>query len=229
MANRSLGIDDRLYAYLLDHSLREADVLRRLRQATEQEELSVMRSAPEQGQFMAMLLGLLDARRVLEIGTYTGYATLCMALALPRDGEVITCDISERWSFVARRFWEEAGVSDRVRLVLQPALETLDTLLADGAHESFDFAFIDADKENYIHYYERCLTLVRPGGLICVDNVLWDGSVADERKQDAATRAIRAFNTALKEDSRIELSMLPVADGLTLARKRAVRSVTNRA
>ncbi len=219
MANKTLGLDARLYDYLLGLGLREPPVLARLREATEREEMAVMRSAPEQGQFMAMLLKLMHAARVLEIGTYTGYATLWMALALPDDGEVHSCDISERWTFVARRFWEEAGVGDRVHLHLRPALDTLRMLHADGAAESFDFAFIDADKIHYRDYFEGVLGLIRPGGLIAIDNTLWGGAVADPDRQDADTRAIRAFNDALHRDSRVEMVMLPVADGLSLARK----------
>jgi len=205
---------------VLDVGLREPEILARLREATKQEEMSVMRSAPEQGQFMAMLLKLTGAKRVLEIGAYTGYATLWMALALPEDGGIVTCDVSERWTSVARRFWKQAGVSERIRLELRPALETLDGMLADGQADAFDFAFIDADKVNYDAYYEACLKLIRPGGLICVDNTLWGGSVIDPTKHDADTEAIRTFNRKLRDDDRIGLSMLPIADGLTLALKR---------
>jgi len=208
------------YDYVLDVGLREPEILARLREATKQEEMSVMRSAPEQGQFMAMLLKLTGAKRVLEIGAYTGYATLWMALALPEDGGIVTCDVSERWTSVARRFWKQAGVSERIRLELRPALETLDGMLADGQADAFDFAFIDADKVNYDAYYEACLKLIRPGGLICVDNTLWGGSVIDPTKHDADTEAIRTFNRKLRDDDRIGLSMLPIADGLTLALKR---------
>jgi len=220
MANKTLALDERLYDYVLNVGVRESEVLQELRQATEKEELSIMRSAPEQGQFMAMLLRLMDARRVLEIGTYTGYATLWMALALPDDGEIHTCDLSEQWTFVARRFWEEGGVDDKMHLHLGPALETLDALLEDGQEASFDFAFIDADKVNYQGYFDRCLQLLRPGGLIAVDNTLWGGAVVDADDQDESTRAIRIFNRRLKDDMRVERAMLPVADGLTLARKR---------
>ena len=220
MANRTINMNEKLYEYLLEMGLREPEVLARLRHATEAEELSIMRSAPEQCQLMVMLIRLMGAKRVIEVGTYTGYATLWMALALPDDGEVVTCDISERWSFVARRFWEDAGVQDKVQLYLRPALETLDELLECDEEESFDFAFIDADKENYEHYYERCLRLLRPGGLIVVDNVLWGGSVIDDTNHTTATEAIRRFNNKLKEDARIDLAMLPVADGITLLIKR---------
>jgi len=220
MANKTLNLDKALYEYVLDIGLREPEVLRQLRAATEAEDMSVMRSAPEQGQFMAMLLKVMSAKRVLEIGTYTGYGTLWMAMGLPDDGEMVTCDISERWTSVARRFWEAAGVTERIRLELHPALETLDALMADGQADTFDFAFIDADKVNYDAYYEACLKLIHSGGLICVDNVLWGGSVIDPANHDESTEAIRAFNRKLKTDERIELSMLPVADGLTLAMKR---------
>jgi predicted O-methyltransferase YrrM len=220
MANKTLDLDEDLYAYLHRVSLREPAVLRQLREATEQEEHAAMRSAPEQGQFMAMLLGLIGASRIIEVGTFTGYGTLWMAQAIPEDGEIITCDVSERWTFVARRFWEEAGVVDKIRLELGPAIETLDTLLATGEGDTFDFAFIDADKVNYDDYFERCLKLVRPGGVIAVDNVLWGGSVIDKDNHEESTEAIRAFNLKRADDARIELSMLPIADGLTLAVKR---------
>jgi predicted O-methyltransferase YrrM len=220
MANRTLAMNDALYDYLLQVSLREPEVLERLRHATEQEEMSEMRSAPEQGQFMAMLLRLIGARRVIEVGTYTGYATLWMALALPEDGEIVACDISERWAFVARRFWEDAGVSQKIELNVQPALQTLDGMLASGEEASFDFAFIDADKVNYPGYYERCLQLLRPGGVVAIDNVLWGGTVIDAANNSEATEAIRAFNEKLKRDDRVDLSMLPISDGLTLAVKR---------
>jgi len=219
MANKTINLNTQLYDYVLDVGLREPAVLQHLREATEKEDMSVMRSAPEQGQFMAMLLKLMGAKRVLEVGTYTGYGTLWMALSLPHDGKIVTCDVSERWTSVARRFWEEAGVLDKVHLKLRPALETLDTMLAAGEQDSFDLVFIDADKVNYDGYYEACLELIRPGGLICVDNTLWGGSVIDLAKHDADTEAIRVFNVKLKEDDRIELSMLPIADGLTLALK----------
>jgi len=220
MANRSIGLNSELYDYLLNYGLREPDILQQLRNATEKEELSVMRSAPEQGQLMAMLLRLMGAKRVLEIGTYTGYATLWMALALPEDGKIVSCDVSEQWTAVGQAYWAAAGVADKIELHLQPALETLHTLLNKGAHESFDFAFIDADKINYAAYFESCLKLIRPGGLIVVDNVLWGGSVIDGANREESTASIRVFNQQLSTDSRIELNMLPVADGITLAMKR---------
>ncbi len=219
MANRSIGLNADLYNYLLNNGLREPEILRQLRTATEGEELSVMRSAPEQGQFMALLLRLMGAKRVLEIGTYTGYATLWMALALPEDGRIVSCDVSEQWTTVGQSHWAAAGVAGKIDLYLQPALETLQTLLNTGEHETFDFAFIDADKINYSAYFEACLQLIRPGGLIVVDNVLWGGSVIDADNHEESTEAIRAFNQQLRTDSRIELNMLPIADGITLAMK----------
>ena len=219
MANRSIGLNADLYHYLLTYGLREPEILQQLRIATEEEELSVMRSAPEQGQFMALLLRLMGAKRVLEIGTYTGYATLWMALALPDHGRIISCDVSEQWTTVGQSHWAAAGVADKIDLYLQPALDTLQTLLNKGEYETFDFAFIDADKINYPAYFEACLKLLRPGGLIVVDNVLWDGSVIDADNHEESTEAIRAFNQQLRTDTRIELNMLPIADGITLAMK----------
>jgi len=222
MAKQTLDLNDELYRYLLHVGVREPQVLMELREVTEAEEMSIMRSAPEQGQFMALLLKLMGAKRVLEIGTFTGYATLWMALALPRDGEIVTCDVSERWTFIAHRFWEQAGVQNRIHLHLRPALETLEELLENGAASSFDFTFIDADKENYDAYFEACLQLVRPGGLIAVDNTLWGGSVVDENNHEASTEAIRTFNEKLRDDPRFDLSMLPIADGLSLVMKNHV-------
>jgi len=222
MAKQTLDLNDELYRYLLHVGVREPQVLMELREATEAEEMSIMRSAPEQGQFMALLLKLMGASHVLEIGTFTGYATLWMALAMPRDGKIITCDVSERWTFIAHRFWEQAGVQNRIHLHLRPALETLEELLENGAAASFDFAFIDADKENYDAYFEACLQLVRPGGLIAVDNTLWGGSVVDESNHEASTEAIRTFNEKLRDDPRFDLSMLPIADGLSLVMKNHV-------
>jgi predicted O-methyltransferase YrrM len=182
--------------------------------------MSVMQIAPEQGQFMALLVRLMDARKTLEIGVYTGYSTLCVASALPADGRLVACDISESWTAVAQRYWREAGVIGKIDLRLAPALETLDQLIQAGEAGTFDFAFIDADKENYLAYYEQVLELLRPGGLIAIDNTLWSGSVIDASCQDADTRAIRAFNKALHTDTRVHISLVPIADGLTFALKR---------
>jgi predicted O-methyltransferase YrrM len=220
MSNRTIPIDERLHGYLLEHSLRESDVKRRLREVTASLECSGMQIAPEQGQFMALLVELIGARRIVEIGTFTGYSALCMAEAMPTDGALICCDLSEEWTGIARGFWREAGVEERIDLRLAPALETLDALLAQGREGQFDMAFIDADKANYTQYFDRCLTLVRPGGLILFDNTLWGGRVADPQDRDEDTRAIRALNDRLLGDQRVTLSLVPIGDGLTLARKR---------
>lgn len=220
MTKKSLGLDDRLYNYLLSTSLREHEVLRRLREETASYRNAMMQIAPEQGQFMALLVQLLGAKKAVEIGVFTGYSSLSVALALPPDGKIIACDVSEEYTSVARRYWQEAGVADKVDLRIAPALETLDRLLAEGQAGTFDFAFIDADKGNYDGYYERSLQLLRPGGLIAIDNVLWGGDVADPEVQDNSTQAIRALNEKLHQDERVSLSLLPIADGLTLALKR---------
>ena len=220
MHNKTFTLPDPLYAYLLGVSLRDDPLRQRLRAETARDEMARMQSAPEQGQLMALLVKLIGARKALEVGVYTGYSALCVASALPADGRLVACDINAKWTAVAQRYWQEAGVGDRIELRLAPAMDTLDALIADGESGSFDFAFIDADKENYQGYYERALTLLRPGGLIAVDNTLWSGQVADPSYQDADTCAIRAFNAALYRDQRVDISLLPVADGLTLARKR---------
>ncbi len=224
MAGRRTEIDDRLHDYILANSLREPAVLRRLREETAALPGAGMQIGPDQGQFMALLVELIGARRTLEIGTFTGYSALVVALALPPEGRVVACDVSEDYTAVARRYWAEAGVADKIELHLAPALETLDRLLAPGPAGgqagSFDFAFIDADKSNYDGYYERALALLRPGGLAVIDNVLWDGKVVEEAAHDPDTRAIQALNAKLKDDPRVTVSLLPLGDGLTLARKR---------
>ena len=220
MARTTLGLDDRLYDYYLRVSLREADVLRRLREETAGLPEGQMQIAPEQGQFMALLVELIGARRTIEVGVFTGYSSLAVALALPADGHIVACDVSEAWTAIARRYWDEAGVAHKIELRLAPAIETLDSLIAAGEAGAYDFAFIDAEKTEYADYYERVLELVRPGGLVAIDNVLWGGRVADPDTNDDDTNAIRAFNEALKGDERVTLSMVPIADGLTLARKR---------
>lgn len=219
MANRTISMTDQLYDYLLSSSLREPEILRRLRDETAPYPHSMMQTAPEQGQFMALLLQIVGAVNTIELGVYTGYSSLWTALSLPPDGRIIACDINQEWTSMARRFWEEAGVAEKVDLRLAPAIETLDALLEAEKHGSFDFVFIDADKENYDAYYERSLELLRPGGLIAVDNVLWSGRVADPLSTEEATLAIRAFNLKLRDDDRIKLSLVPIADGLTLALK----------
>lgn len=220
MSRRPTEIDDRLHDYLLATSLREPEVLRRLREETATLPYAGMQVGPEQGQFMALLVELIGATRTLEIGTFTGYSTLVVALALPPGGRVVACDINPDTTAVARRYWAEAGVADKIELHLAPALDTLDRLLAEGQAASFDFAFIDADKQNYDAYYERALALLRGGGLIAIDNVLWEGKVVEAAPQDADTRAIQALNAKLKEDDRVTISMISLGDGLTLARKR---------
>ncbi|MBE9248582.1 class I SAM-dependent methyltransferase [Dolichospermum sp. LEGE 00240] len=219
MTKQTLGLEQSLYDYLLSVSLREADILTQLRQETAQMPRSIMQISPEQGQFMALLIKLIGAKKTLEVGVFTGYSSLVVALALPADGKIVACDVSEEYTSVARRYWQDAGVADKIDLHIAPALETLDNLLTTGETGTFDFAFIDADKGNYDNYYERCLELIRPGGLIAIDNVLWSGKVADTEIQDNQTNKIRALNRKLHEDSRITLSLVPIADGLTLAMK----------
>jgi predicted O-methyltransferase YrrM len=220
VSNRTISLDDRLYQYLLSVSLREQPVLRRLRQETSRLPNASMQIAPEQGQFMALLIKLTGARKVLEIGTFTGYSALTMALALPPNGRLVACDVSREWTTIAARYWAEAGVAARIDLRLAPALETTAMLLDAGEALTFDFVFIDADKERYADYYEAALQLLRAGGLIAVDNTLWNGRVANPAAHDTDTLAIRAFNERLRDDLRIDLSLVPIGDGLTLARKR---------
>ncbi len=222
MSNRTLEMTDTVYDYLLAVSLREDPVLARLREETLAHPMANMQISPEQGQFMALLARLAGAVQCIEVGVFTGYSSLCLARALPEEGRILACDVSEEYTTVARRYWAEAGVADRIELRLAPALETLDGLLAETGPGTFDFGFIDADKENYLGYYERLLRLIRPGGLIAVDNTLWSGRLAEPPSEDdsADTRALRAFNAALHEDDRIDLSLVPIGDGLTLARIR---------
>ncbi len=220
MSSRTLELTDRLYEYLLETSLREPPLLAELRAETAKLPMSVMQISPEQGQFMAFLVEAIGARRTIEVGTFTGYSALCVALALPADGTVIACDVSEEYTAVARRYWSRAGVADKIDLRLAPALDTLGRLVAEGGAGGFDFAFIDADKREYDRYYEATLELLRRGGVMCIDNVLWGGAVADPAKQDDDTRAIRALNEKLRGDARVSLSLIPIGAGLTLLRKR---------
>lgn len=215
-----LTIGNDLWEYIRRVTLREPALLRRLREETVQYPNSNFQISAEQGQFMGLLMHLMGARRTIEVGVYTGYSALSVALALPEDGRIIACDINEEWTSVGRRYWREAGVDRKIDLRLGPALATLDGLIAEGQAGDFDFVFIDADKTNYANYYERALTLLRPRGLIGVDNVLWDGKVIDPSFDDPNTQAIRSFNEQLKNDDRVWLSMLPVRDGLTLACKK---------
>jgi caffeoyl-CoA O-methyltransferase len=220
MSGEMIKATNAIQDYIRDVTLREPDILARLRAETDPLPLFGMQISPLQGQFMALLVQAIGARRCLEVGTFTGYSSLVVALALPADGKIVACDVSAEWTSIARRYWAEAGVQQKIDLHLAPALKTLDGLLADGQDGTFDFAFIDADKKNYDGYYERALKLVRPGGLITIDNVLWGGSVVDPRKRDADTAAIKALNRKLHGDTRISLSMLPIGDGLTIACKR---------
>ena len=220
MSNTSAFVQEDIHNYILSVTLREPELLQRLREETASHPMSRMQIAPEQGQFMALLVQMLGAKKTLEIGVFTGYSSLSVALALPPDGKIVACDVSEDWTNVARRYWKEAGVEHKIDLHLAPAVETLSQLLADGEAGTFDFAFLDADKDNYDTYYELLLPLLRPGGTIAIDNVLWSGRVIDSEVNDADTVALKELNQKLHHDERISLSMLPIADGLTLAVKR---------
>jgi caffeoyl-CoA O-methyltransferase len=220
MPDHRTKIGNALFGYLLDISVRETDAQRRLREETQSMKGAIMQIGPEQAQFMGLLVELMGATRAIEVGTFTGYSALAVALALPPDGKLIACDVSEEWTAVGRRYWKEAKVDHKIDLRLAPAIETLDGLLDAGGAGRFDFMFIDADKENYDAYNERGLELLRTGGLIAIDNVLWGGAVIDKADRTKDTRAIRALNRKLRDDHRVTLSLLPVGDGLTLARKR---------
>lgn len=220
MTNKTIGLSDELAAYVVEVGTREPEVLARLRAETAALPEHRMQVAPEQGAFLAMLVELIGARRCLEVGTFTGYSSLAVALALPEDGRLVCCDVSEEWTSIARRYWLEAGVAGRIDLRIAPAAHTLDGLLASGAESTYDFAFVDADKSGYDGYYERLLRLVRPGGLIAFDNTLWGGRVLDPDAEDEDTRALQALNRKLAGDERISICLLPVADGVTLARRR---------
>ena len=219
MSTRTLGLDDVLHQYLLDVSVDEDPVVKALRVRTATLEEHYMQISPEQGQFFKLLLKLMNARQVIEVGTYTGYSALCMAQAVGARGRVVCCDISEEWTAIGREFWEQAGVAERIDLRLAPALETLEQMRQAEETGCFDFAFIDADKGNYRAYYECLLDLIRPGGVIAVDNTLWSGRVADPSEEEPDTVAIREFNRMLAGDSRVMVSLVPIGDGLTLARK----------
>ena len=219
MSTRTMVLTDPIYEYLLSVSLREPEPLAELRAETANYPEVNLQIAPEQGQFMALLVRLMGARRCLEIGVFTGYSSLATALALPDDGRLIACDVSEEWTAVARRFWRRAGVEHKIELRLAPALDTLDALLAGGAASTFDFVFLDADKQNYPTYYQRIYPLLRPGGLLAIDNTLWSGRLLDARERDPETEGIRRLNEQLLGDTRVDLSLLPLADGLTLVRK----------
>lgn len=219
MSKQTLGLENYIYQYLLSVSIREPEVLQKLREETANHPRNIMQISPEQGQFMALLIKLMGAKKTLEIGVFTGYSSLAVALALPKEGKMVACDVSEEYTSIAHRYWEQAGVADKIDLRIAPAVDTLDQLVAAGEADTFDFAFIDADKSNYDNYYERALQLVRPGGLIAIDNVLWSGQVADSQIQDNRTKKIRALNEKIHKDERVSISLVPIGDGLTLARK----------
>jgi len=219
MSNRTLAISESIYQYLCDHSLREDPILKELRDHTYDMEERAMQIAPEQGQFMQMLIKLIGAKNTIEVGVFTGYSSLAIALVLPEDGRIVACDVNPQYTSVAEKFWVNAGVREKIDLRIGPARGTLSELISDGLTGTFDFAFIDADKVNYDHYYELCLQLIRPGGLITVDNVLWGGATADDSINDTDTTSIRALNDKLHRDERIDLSLVPIGDGLTLAMK----------
>jgi predicted O-methyltransferase YrrM len=221
MSNQSIGLSDALYQYLLANSVHEPEILAKLRQETAQHPLVNMQISPEQGQLMGLLVQLIGAKKCLEVGVFTGYSSLVVALNLPDDGRIIACDVSEEFTAIARRYWQEAGISNKIILHIAPALATLDRLLTDGEAGTFDFAFIDADKNNYVAYYDRCFQLVRPGGLILVDNVLWYGRVADPAMNgDNRTIAIKQINQQIYHDDRVQISLIPIGDGLTIVRKK---------
>lgn len=219
MTAKSTGLDMNLHAYMLANTLREADILRELRLETAEMPRAMMQIGPEQGQFMQILARLIGVKRYLEIGVFTGYSTLAMALAMPDDGQIVACDVSDEYTRVARRYWQRADVQSKIDLRLAPALDTLDSLLAEDA-QPFDCAFIDADKANVDRYYERCLSLLRPNGVVLVDNVLWGGAVVDAQDHDADTLALRALVAKVGQDNRVDVSMLAICDGLLMARKR---------
>ena len=220
MSRQLIEMTDHLYAYYHTVCMREPELLARLREETGRLDRAVMQISPEQGQFMSLLTELMGTKKALELGSFTGYSALCIALALPADGRLICSDVSEEWTAMARRYWEEAGVADKIDLRLAPGMETTQALLDGGEAGSFDFIFIDADKDNYEAYYERAVGLARPGGLIAIDNVLWSGRVADQSEQSETTQIMRRINARVHADKRVSMAMLPLGDGLTLARKR---------
>ncbi len=220
ISNKFTALNEPLYKYFVQHSVREPEVLSRLREETSRLEMSVMQISPEQGQFLSLLIKLLNVQRAIEVGVFTGYSSLAVAMSLPEDGLLVACDINKEWTDMARRFWKEADVEKKIQLKLGPAVTSLQALVDSGEQNQFDYAFIDADKTNYRNYYELCLTLVKPGGIILIDNVLWGGAVIDDSDQSEDTIAIRELNEFILNDTRIDLSMLPLADGLTLIRPR---------
>lgn len=220
MSRTTIQIDEALNDYLREISVRETEVMAELRERTASMEAANMQISAEQGALMTLLVELMGVERAIEIGTFTGYSALCIGRALPEDGELVCCDVDEEWTSIARDYWAREGLDDRIRLELRPALETLEALIDDGQRGDFDFAFVDADKEHYVDYYEGCMDLVRPGGLLAFDNVLWSGSVVDPEDDDPSTKAIRRLNDTVADDDRVTPSLVPIGDGLLLARKR---------
>jgi predicted O-methyltransferase YrrM len=219
MFKNALGLPDALYEYILSNSLQEATILTALREETARHKQARMQISPEQGQLMSLLIRLMGAKRILEVGVFTGYSSLTMAMALPSDGLLVACDISEEYTNIAKRYWQQADIQHKIDLRIAPALETLDALLQSGQGSTFDFVFIDADKGNYSHYYDRALQLLRPGGLMAIDNVLWSGRVADAQSTDKIVQTMRNFNEKVAQDDRVQVSLLPMGDGITLALK----------
>ena len=220
MSSSTIGLSNELRKYMLDVSFRDNEILRQLREETLTLKEAQMQISPEQGAFLSILTKILNAKKTLDIGVFTGYSSLVVARELPDDGSVVACDTSIEWTSIAKKYWKLAGVDNKVDLHLAPAIETLEKLIEDGQGSTYDFSFIDADKINYQSYYEYSLTLVKPGGIIAVDNVLWSGQVIDETDFEPATRAIRSFNEKLHQDDRVSISMVPIGDGLTLAYKK---------
>ncbi len=227
MFKNTLGLPDALYEYILSSSLKEATILAALREETARHKQARMQISPEQGQLMSLLIRLMGAKRILEVGVFTGYSSLTMAMTLPSDGRLVACDISEEYTSIAKRYWQQAGVEHKIDLRIAPALETLDSLLQAGHAETFDFVFIDADKGNYSHYYDRALQLLRPGGLMAIDNVLWSGRVADPQSSDKIVQTMRHFNEKVAQDDRVQVSLLPMGDGITLALKLVQPEIEN--
>lgn len=219
MTKKITPVTEPLYKYMLDNWVRQSEILNQLVIETAELELARMQISPEQGQFMSLLVRLSGALKIIEIGTFTGYSALAMASALPDNGTITCCDLSEEWTAIARKYWQKAGVSHKVKLILGPARKTLDELLCQEAG-SYDMAFIDADKENYQHYYEQCLRLLKPGGVILIDNVFWGGTVMDRQVLDVDTVAIREINEFIHNDQRVDIAIVPVGDGLSMARKK---------
>lgn len=220
MTSRTLFLTEPLYDYLLKHSLREPEIMTELREETQKLPYGKGQIAPEQGQFMALLCKLIGAKTVIEIGTFTGYSALWLTSALPEEGQLLTCDINEEWTSIAQKYWQKAGLAHKIKLYLAPALETLDNLINEQESNTFDLIFIDADKRNYHHYYERALQLIRPGGLVLLDNVLWHGQVADLNMNNKSTAALRELNSFIRNDERVDISLVPIGDGMLLARKK---------